>query len=90
VNAQKQKRVVEERKKDDLEEESNSLQKGQRDLLARHGRLKGEEEVTKEVYSPRNLQRVSFRKINVAYRSVNSQFVKWENCLVSKDTTIHR
>lgn len=47
VNAQKQKRVLEERKKDDLEEELNSLQSGQRDLLARHGRLLGEEEVTK-------------------------------------------
>ena len=47
VNTQRQKRVMEERKKDDLEEELNSLQNGQRDLLARHGRLLGEEEVTK-------------------------------------------
>ena len=46
ANAQKQRKVVEERKKDDLEEEWNSLQNSQRDLLARQGRLLGEEEVT--------------------------------------------
>ncbi|KAF8798951.1 hypothetical protein BYT27DRAFT_6885480 [Phlegmacium glaucopus] len=53
ANAQKQKRVLEERKKDDLEEDLNSLQKGQRDLLARHGRLKGEEEENKRRISER-------------------------------------
>ena len=46
LNAQKQKRTAEERKKDNLEEELNSVQNVQRDLLARHGRLLGEEEVT--------------------------------------------
>jgi hypothetical protein len=42
---------LEERKKDDFEEELNSLQNSQKDLLARHGRLLGEEEVS----DPRNL-----------------------------------
>jgi hypothetical protein len=49
VNAQRQKKVVEERKKDDLEEELNSFQNGQKDLLAKQGRLLGEEEVTQEI-----------------------------------------
>jgi hypothetical protein len=55
ANAQKQRKVVEERKKDDLEEEWNSLQNSQRDLLARQGRLLGEEEVTQKTSSPRNI-----------------------------------
>ena len=49
MNAQRQKRVVEERKKDDFEEELNSLQNGQKDLLAKQGRLLGEEEVTQGI-----------------------------------------
>ena len=55
VNVQKQKRVVEERKKDDLEEESHSLQNSQRDLLARHGRLLGEEEVIQKKLASQHL-----------------------------------
>lgn len=55
VNAQKQKKVLEERKKDDLDEELISLQKGQRDLLERQGRLLGEEEVAQRVCSPHNI-----------------------------------
>ena len=43
---------MEERKKDDLEEELNSLQNVQKDLLARHGRLLGEEEVTQKSVLP--------------------------------------
>jgi len=55
VNAQRQKKVVEERKKDDFEEELNSLQNVQKNLLARHGRLLGEEEVTQGVSPPSNI-----------------------------------
>jgi hypothetical protein len=46
---------VEERKKDDLEEELNSLQNGQKDLLAKHGRLLAEEEVIQGICPPCNI-----------------------------------
>jgi hypothetical protein len=55
VNAQKQKKVVEERKKDDFEEELNSLQSSERELVAKQGRLLGEEEVIQGICSLCNI-----------------------------------
>jgi hypothetical protein len=53
---------VEERKKDDLEEELNSLQNVQKDLLAKQGRLLGEDEVTQRICSSCNILHRSLGK----------------------------